>query len=117
MYSEILLTRVRANTIKQLKKMNIFNENVMLEVLFNPIETAEQVQATYDLVESLKPPFEIPDETVDGPIRFALTEDNHPVGMHPHECHTLIAGQTRTGKSTLLKILFAQALCMNGDNE
>lgn len=117
MYSEILLTKIRANTIQQLKKLNIFNRNTMLEVFFNPVETAQQVQATYDLVETLKPPFEIPDESVDGLIRFALTEDNKPVGMYPHECHTLIAGQTRTGKSTLLKILFAQAICIDGNNE
>lgn len=58
-------------------------------------------------------PFEIPDENADGLLRFAITEDGKPVGINPDECHFLIAGQTGTGKSTLLKIIFAQALLFN----
>lgn len=58
-------------------------------------------------------PFEIADESVDGLLRFAMTEVGKPVGINPAECHFLIAGQTNTGKSTLLKIIFAQALLLN----
>ena len=32
--------------------------------------------------------------TLLGLLVDALTEDNKPVGIYPHECHTLIAGQT-----------------------
>lgn len=55
-------------------------------------------------------PFSVPDETSDGPIRFAIADNGQPVGFYPHECHFLITGQTGCGKSTLLKIIFAQVL-------
>lgn len=62
-------------------------------------------------------PFEFPDESIDGLLRFAVTENGKPVGINPEECHVLIAGQTNTGKSTLLKIIFAQALLLNKKQE
>lgn len=117
MYSELLRAKIVSNTIRQLKGMNAFDREAMVELVLDPIEAAHNVQAAYDLYQSMKPTFELPDESVDGPIRFALTEDNKPVGMYPHECHTLIAGQTRTGKSTLLKILFALAISLDETDE
>lgn len=58
-------------------------------------------------------PFVLTDESGDGPIRLAVAENNQFIGLYPDECHVLIAGQTGTGKSTLLKIIFAQALLLN----
>jgi hypothetical protein len=57
-------------------------------------------------------PFNIPDESVDGKIRLALTEQGKLIGINPEECHVLIAGQTGSGKSTLLRIIFSQALSL-----
>ena len=58
-------------------------------------------------------PFENPDTSVSGPIGLAVSENNQLIGMFPHECHCLIAGQTGCGKSTLLKIIFSQSLSLN----
>jgi len=58
-------------------------------------------------------PFNAADESVDGRIRFATTEQGMPIGINPEECHVLIAGQTNSGKSTLLRIIFSQALLLN----
>jgi polynucleotide 5'-kinase involved in rRNA processing len=58
-------------------------------------------------------PFNVPDESVDGLIRFASTEQGTPIGINPEECHVLIAGQTGSGKSTLLRIIFTSALLHN----
>lgn len=76
----------------------------------------EQAVVIADIALNGKP-FEIPDENADGLLRFAITEDGKPVGINPDECHFLIAGQTNTGKSTLLKIIFAQALLFNQKQE
>ncbi len=62
-------------------------------------------------------PFNVPDESVEGNVKFALTETGMSIGINPEECHVLIAGQTNTGKSTLLKIIFAQALLFNEKQE
>jgi type IV secretory pathway VirB4 component len=82
------------------------NHNLLKEYL------EEQSVELADIVLNGKP-FPLPDETADGPIRFAITENSRFIGLYPEECHVLIAGQTGTGKSTLLKIIFAQALLIN----
>ena len=64
------------------------------------------------LSQMSKKPFKNPPPDVDGLLRFALAGNNQLVGMNPEECHVLIAGQTGTGKSTLLKMLFSQALLL-----
>jgi len=76
----------------------------------------EQAVELADIVLNGKP-FCMPDETADGPIRFAVAENNQFIGLYPEECHVLIAGQTNTGKSTLLKIIFAQVLLLNQKQE
>jgi len=58
-------------------------------------------------------PFHKPSKEVDGLIRFAISENNKAVGINSEECHVLIAGQTNTGKSTLLKVIFASALLLD----
>jgi len=82
------------------------NHNLLREYL------EEQAVDLANIVLNGKP-FPLPDETADGPIRFAITENSRFIGLYPEECHVLIAGQTGTGKSTLLKIIFAQALLIN----
>jgi len=77
----------------------------------------EQLKTAIAISQMFSSPFTKPDESVDGPIRFALTEHNMPIGIYPEECHTMISGQTGTGKSVLLKIIFAQALLSNKDTE
>lgn len=58
-------------------------------------------------------PFHKPSKEVDGLLRFGISENKKAVGINPEECHVLIAGQTGTGKSTLLKVIFASALLLD----
>jgi len=60
--------------------------------------------------EMVSGPFGNPGNEADGMFRFAITKSGQAVGINPNECHVLIAGQTGTGKSTLLKLIFAQAI-------
>lgn len=76
----------------------------------------EQAVKIADIVLNGKP-FPLPDENADGPIRIAVAGNNQLIGFYPEECHFLIAGQTGTGKSTLLKIIFGQALLFNRAQE
>lgn len=55
-------------------------------------------------------PFKETDETVNGLIKFAYTENSVPVGINPDEPHALIAGQTGSGKSILLMIMLGQVM-------
>ena len=108
--------------LKLLKKHGKLNDEAFLSAIDalsdseNPYAVNEyldgQAVAIADIALNGKP-FEIADESVDGLLRFGITEDGKPVGINPDECHFLIAGQTNTGKSTLLKIIFAQALLLN----
>jgi ABC-type bacteriocin/lantibiotic exporter with double-glycine peptidase domain len=58
----------------------------------------------------LSKPYKEPDETVDGQIRFALTEQSLPVGFNLDEPHCLVVGQTGCGKTTLLLLILGQLL-------
>ena len=82
----------------------------------DPIREYEQLETAIAFSKMFHSPFPIPDESVDGPIRVALSEKNQPIGIYSEECHFLIAGQTGCGKSTLLKIIFTQVLLMNKEN-
>ena len=55
-------------------------------------------------------PFQEPDETIDGQLRFARTEEGKHAGMNLDEPHCLIVGQTGCGKTYLLLILLGQVL-------
>ena len=48
--------------------------------------------------------------SVDGELRFAVTETGFPVGLNLNEVHTLIAGSSNTGKTVCLEILIAEAI-------
>jgi hypothetical protein len=55
-------------------------------------------------------PFRDPEETVDGQIKFAVTEHGLPVGFNPEDPHCLIAGQTGSGKSVVQVLMLGQAI-------
>ena len=92
-----------------LKKHGLLDEKnkaIILDMVTDPLNKALHE----DYVKLLMPqilarqmtgsPFNVPDGSVDGKIRFAMTEQGMPIGINPEECHVLIAGQTGCGKST-----------------
>ena len=112
--------------LKLLKSHGRLDEEAVLnavDVLTEPGNTRlmreffdEQAVKIADIVINGKP-FSPADENADGPIRVAVAENNQPIGFYPEECHFLIAGQTGTGKSTLLRLIFSQALLLNEREE
>lgn len=112
--------------IKLLKKHGRLDEKAFLEAVDVLDETGnqrlleeylqEQAPVKAEIAVSGKP-FSVPDETADGIIRFATAYNDQPVGLNPHECHVLIAGQTGCGKSTLLRLIFTSALLLNERQE
>lgn len=101
------------NAIENLKKLQMLNYDTAKLVLGNPEKATCLIEQAVAVSKMFTSPFEKPDDSVDGLIKFALTENNIPIGLNPEECHCLICGQTGCGKSTLLKILFSQALLSN----
>jgi len=85
-----------------------------LEVNQNPYVLKTLISSVQELLGRITDgeisPFKQPDVDIDGPIRFGLTESGRFCGFSPGEGHCLIAGQTLSGKTTLLFIIFAQAL-------
>jgi hypothetical protein len=78
------------------------------------IEKFIQYIAPYaQIADSITGPFPQPDASVDGPIRFAVTELGLPVGFDLEDGHCLFVGQTLSGKTTLLFMILAQALREN----
>lgn len=96
--------------LAQLKKLRRLNHVTLRTLLMDPEQVATRLETAKPVFKMLGSPFERPDDSVDGPIRFAKTENRLQVGLNPEECHTLICGQTGSGKSTLLKILLSRAL-------
>jgi len=85
-----------------------------LEVNQNPYVLKTLISSVEELLDRVTSgelsPFKQPNEDIDGPIRFAVTELGAPVGFDLEEGHCLFVGQTRSGKTTLLLMIFAQAL-------
>jgi polynucleotide 5'-kinase involved in rRNA processing len=110
---------VSLDTLSALKKAGLLNNPWAVSRLRSallrkdPSEDLQKLQTAIEISKMFSGPFDIPDATVDGLIRFALTEQGIPCGINPEECHCLICGQTGCGKSTLLKIIFAEALSLN----
>ncbi|MBU4000554.1 hypothetical protein KKG29_05310 [Patescibacteria group bacterium] len=107
------------NSLSALKKAGLLNNpwavcrlrSALLKK--DSLEDLQKLQSAIEVSKMFRSPFDIPDNSVDGLIKFALTEQGMPIGIFPEECHHLICGQTGTGKSTVLKILFSQALRFN----
>ena len=107
--------------LSKLKNAGIFNPAtarllVSAHIKSDPSREYEQLETAIEISQMFRSPFPLPDESVDGPIRFALTEKNQPVGLYPNDCHVIISGFTGSGKSILLKIFSTQALLMNKEN-
>lgn len=102
-------------TLERLKKSGLLNPltgKLLLQANAknDPSREVQLLETALSVSQMFRGPFILPDDTVDGPLRFALTEKGQPIGLYPEECHILIAGQTGCGKTTLLKIIFTQAL-------
>ena len=107
--------------MQTMQDSGLLNEVTMamcLDVLSDPNGMKVMGEYSDDLAFPLllsqlsKKPFKNPPPEVDGLLKFAIADNKQIVGINPEECHVLIAGQTGTGKSTLLKILFSQALLL-----
>src|SRR3990167_2822205 len=109
-YLKLLKKHGRLDSKAMIQAIDVLSEPENPELLKEYFE--EQSVELADIALNSKP-FCVPDETADGPIRFAIADNKQFIGFYPSECHFLIAGQTGTGKSTLLKIIFAQALLLN----
>ena len=55
-------------------------------------------------------PFKEPDYSVNGEIKFAITEQGLPVGFNLDEPHCLVVGQTGCGKSVGQVLMLGQAM-------
>jgi len=104
--------------LSRLKKSGMFNSFTarllqIAQMKSDPSREYEQLETVIALSTSFHSPFPMPDESVDGPIRFAFSENNQLVGFYPHECHILCSGQTGIGKSILMKIIVSQILHHN----
>jgi len=114
-----LIKRVVASleTLSGLKKAGIFNPvtaKMLIAAHLSPdLKEYEMLNNIIHCSNLLTSPFNKPDCSVDGLIKFGKTENNIPVGINLEECHILITGQTGCGKTTLFKIIFAQALLLN----
>ena len=86
----------------------------------NPSRLAEEYEGDFLVPLTMLPqksPFPLPDENIDGKLRFGIAENGLEAGLDPENCHVLIAGQTNCGKSTLLKVIFSEALQLKEDKE
>lgn len=101
-----------------LKKKGLMNnvvESFVYSIMVNPNQQIiekfiDYIRPLAQVTDFVSGPFAQPDNSVDGPIRFAVTQLGIPVGFHPEEGHCLFVGQTLSGKTTLLFMIFAQAL-------
>lgn len=103
------------NILSELKKSGTLNPITARALLSahlkeSPGEDYAKLQGVIALSQMFTSPFDKPDAAVNGPIGIAQSENNHVIGIFPEEAHVLIAGQTGMGKTTLLRLIFAQAL-------
>jgi len=84
-----------------IKNPNDLEKTRLLERLINPKIVCQKLFGK---------PFKEPDNSVDGQIRFAVTEQGLPVGFNLSEPHCLIVGQTGCGKSVGQVLMLGQAM-------
>lgn len=111
---KVLVSLDILSRLKRANSLNLTTANALLSAHINShqpqrLEVLNQVIGLSTMGLS---PFVIPDSTVKAPIGLAVAENNINIGMFPHECHCLIAGQTGVGKTTLLNLIFSQGLMM-----
>lgn len=106
------------NLIKSVHDNRLDNDPVNLSLLHaialgdsNKIATLQRrIQPKILRKQLTGSPFREPDESVNGLIKFALTEEDKPVGFNPMEPHVLEVGGTNTGKTVLLLMISSQAI-------
>jgi len=103
-----------------LKKIGLWNEKTQA-IYFDIIANLEDAQLYEAYKKALMPevlsrlegisPFPIPDESIDGKIRFGDAENGKPAGVNPEELMqgTLIVGRPGAGKTTLTYNLIEKA--------
>ena len=120
MINPIEISPLILNIYSELKKrgmLNALTENLLLNACLskNPEMEFKKLAQLIEFSKLFHSPFDMPDASVNGLIKIALTEKGAPVGLNPEECHFLLAGQTGSGKSTLLKLIFSHALLVSGE--
>lgn len=105
------------DVLSQLKKTNALSPLAARALLSARLNSDRQgkygmLNQVIELSKSGLSSFAVPDKDVNAPIGLAVSENNLRIGMHSHECHCLIAGQTRVGKTTLLNMIFSQGLLL-----
>jgi hypothetical protein len=101
------------HAIDHLKRLQMLNVGTARLVLADPDKATKLLETGMAVSRMLRGPFELPDNTVKGPIFLATAENNQPVGLYPEECHVLLPGMTKIGKTTLLRLIFSQALALS----
>ena len=101
------------NSIQHLKKMRMLNPEISKMLLLNPEKTSTLIESAAAISELFNGPFELPDESVCGPISIGLTRNNLKAGFFPHEYTWLLGGQPNVGKTTLMRVVISQILLNN----
>jgi hypothetical protein len=89
---------------------------MLLSAQINRDSSLDELHQTVEMASQLfgGSPFENPDASVDGLIRFAKTNNNIPVGLNPYELHTAIIGESGTGKTIMMLYCLGLQAMMKG---
>lgn len=102
-------------TLTRLKKAGMLRNPTAAKLLAvaqsqrNPRELLSRLEDALAISELFAGPFPKPSPDAAGPLALGIAENGQVIGIHPNECHVLIAGQTGAGKTTLLRLLVSQA--------
>ena len=98
--------------LKDTRNLNPQTARLLLAVKHKeyPEKELQTLSTIMSLSQTPATPFPNPEADCAGPIVLAHGLNQKPIGMLPEECHVLLSGQTGVGKSTLLRLIFAQAL-------
>jgi hypothetical protein len=102
---------LKLDLLGKLKKMGQLNPTTANLLLLDPKRAAELVARAGVVHEMLFSPFPRPDDSVDGDIKFANTENQGPVGININNLlQGLIIGSPGSGKSILTYHIALQAM-------